>query len=339
MRTIVSGNLTVYAFDERVYLQARNILRVKVSDASTRISLWQGHHTNTIATYTLDANKEAVVDVTDLLRLDARGRSVGDNLQGIGIKTERAEWVTVTAVFGGLIDPAHLLTPQNETINALRDCFNDEEAGGGDNMRIIPPHRMLRSISTDLWLAFEFGKVDESVARDAQFMIVARTDDGRYDCDMDGSVSMPPTTKRLVLETTLTPYYDVELQALQCDKRYAAVRWVSATGNERLHTFEVRDVENSVGEVVNLSTLDGSYNPLKGREDGFTLYLDELSAFDMWYYSDLVTSSRVEVSFDGVEWQQVEVQPKSVQIPNSDAGEANKLEIPVKWRQYDAFTL
>ena len=106
-----------------------------------------------------------------------------------------------------------------------------------------------------------------------------------------------------------------------------------------MHTFELRDATQTTDEVIKLETLDGTYNQIKGRTDGFKLYLDELTAYDYWYYADVITSSKVEVSLDGTTWQQVEVTTKSVTIPNTSEGKTNKLEIIVNWRNYDAVTM
>jgi len=129
------------------------------------------------------------------------------------------------------------------------------------------------------------------------------------------------------------------LTALDSCKRYCAVRWQSFTGLTRVHTFEVRDTTQETSETIKLETLDGTYNQVKGRTDGFTLYLDGLNAYDYWYYGDVITSSKVEVSMDGVNWRQVEVTTKSLKVPNTSEGKANKLEIAVNWRNYDAVTM
>ena len=73
--------------------------------------------------------------------------------------------------------------------------------------------------------------------------------------------------------------------------------------------------------------------------DSVTLVIDELSAYDLWYYSDIITSSKVEVFISGaVGWSQVQVTNKNVTIPDGDARNG-KLEITINWRRYDAVTM
>lgn len=129
-----------------------------------------------------------------------------------------------------------------------------------------------------------------------------------------------------------------EVVEQDCNQHYVAVRWNSFTGVQRIHTFAVRDISNSVGEKVELKTLDGSYNTIKGRVDSFSLFIDGLTAYDVWYYSDMVTSSKVEISFDGVNWYQVDVTNKSYDVPNND-NSLTDLTIEVNWRKYDAVTM
>jgi hypothetical protein len=87
-----------------------------------------------------------------------------------------------------------------------------------------------------------------------------------------------------------------------------------------------------------LLTLDNSYDEIKGRVDNFDLYIDELLPYDLWYYADVVTSSKVEVSLDGQNWHRVQVTTKNVTIPTGTMGNG-KLEITVNWRKYDAVTM
>ena len=91
-------------------------------------------------------------------------------------------------------------------------------------------------------------------------------------------------------------------------------------------------------ENYQLLTLDNSYNEIQGRVDGLDLYLDDLLPYDLWYYADVITSSKVEVSLDGQIWNQVQVTNKNVTIPAGDMGNG-KLEITVNWRKYDAVTM
>jgi hypothetical protein len=112
----------------------------------------------------------------------------------------------------------------------------------------------------------------------------------------------------------------------------------------KLHTWEVRAQEIASAGDYSLLDFDNAYSTIKGREDGFTLVLDELDSYDMWYYSDIITSSDVRVlAIDGWaaqsedEMVRLEVVGKSVTLPNGTA--LGKLEIQVKFKRYDAVNL
>ena len=123
-----------------------------------------------------------------------------------------------------------------------------------------------------------------------------------------------------------------------CKSPAVAVRWVSFTGVQRVHHFMLRKPTIASAENYQLLTMDNSYNEIKGRVDGFDLYLDDLLPYDLWYYADVITSSKVEVSMDGQTWNQVQVTNKNVTIPTGEMGNG-KLEITVNWRKYDPVTV
>lgn len=114
---------------------------------------------------------------------------------------------------------------------------------------------------------------------------------------------------------------NISIRELQCGRQYALVQWVSAFGLIKRHTFEVRDVETSVSDSVSLQNNFGGFRELKGTRKGLRLHLSQLSAYDYWYYSDIVTSSDVRVSVsefdaDFGEDTRVKVTTNSVTIPN-----------------------
>ena len=126
----------------------------------------------------------------------------------------------------------------------------------------------------------------------------------------------------------------------RCGVLYAAVEWVSATGHTRRATWEVREHKQQTGEQVAIATVTNDFNIRKGREDGLTLRLDSLTAFDVWYYGDIVSSSSVRVSLDGGQmWQAVKVESKDVTIPDGDGGELQELKIQVTYAEYDAVVM
>lgn len=326
MRELRSGTLTVQAYDKDVYMQEHNLLRVRDTQVG-QVGVAFGDISSVLAHYSLDDAGECVIDMSDLIRTRAAGDVFIFNRNGMRVQSVKADFQVV-----GLINPYSLLVPKTESGAAIecppmmyRQCF----AGEANRVSFE-----LQATKTDtLYLEYRndeqvfFGEADAGTG-------------GAYGNDIEGTTDV---VLRVAINTEqgMGVVFGVAAKFHLIDtdpcKRYATVRWFSATGRVRTHVFEVRDVEQSVGESVDLLTIDGSYNRAKGRVDGFKLYLDNLTPYDCWYYGDIVTSTRVEVSLDGVTFDQVDVTTKSVTIPNG--GSTNKLEVNVNWRKYDAIAL
>lgn len=129
------------------------------------------------------------------------------------------------------------------------------------------------------------------------------------------------------------------LRDANCACRYACVEWVSFTGATRRHVFEISKATVETGDVVSLANILNEWTEIKGRVDGFTLRLENLDRYDLWYYSDIITSGRVRITIDGTNWYDVHVDENAYTLPESNAGKLSTLEIPVKFRKYDAVSL
>lgn len=323
MRTLTNGTLTVLAYNQSVWKQEHNILRVTDPQAYGCAILYPDNQTQ-IAYYTLDENGSVDIDMSDFIRTQDSGV-----LKSLYVRTDGDAQNMVNANFKivGLISPESVLIPHFSL--------------GGFVM--VPPKHMLMGVGS-AGIAPEYYCTIAQVLRPA-FSIL--TDEGTRTTSAISSlapmtVQLPSNTARLdittraVVTTTIETY---NTKPLECDKRYAAVRWVSFTGKTRVHTWEVTKAKTATDGAIELLTIDGSYNTLKGREDGFVLRLEGLNAYDLWYYADIITSSQVEVSMDGSTWQRVEITTKDVAIPDGDAGKLNTLEVNCNWRKYDAITL
>ena len=130
-------------------------------------------------------------------------------------------------------------------------------------------------------------------------------------------------------------HYRYPLKELECGKRYAEVEWVSFTGQTRRHVFEVVKLTEETTNEVSLEMVTNEYDVRKDRRVSFSLRLEGLTAYDYWYYSDLVTSSSVKVSLWGTNYHQVQVTAKKSTIPETSAGKPLTLEIPINYVRYD----
>ena len=131
---------------------------------------------------------------------------------------------------------------------------------------------------------------------------------------------------------------DVNIREPQCGRCYAMVQWVSACGIIKRHTFEVRDVELSVSDSVSLQNNFGGFREAKGTRKGLRLHLPQLTAYDYWYYSDIITSSDVrvavsEIDADFGEDTRVKVTTKSATIPNGAS--VADFDVDVILKDYD----
>lgn len=131
---------------------------------------------------------------------------------------------------------------------------------------------------------------------------------------------------------------DISIREPQCGRCYAMVQWVSACGIIKRHTFEVRDVELSVSDSVSLQNNFGGFREAKGTRKGLRLHLPKLTAYDYWYYSDIITSSDVrvavsEIDADFGEDTRVKVTTKSATIPNGAS--VADFDVDVILKDYD----
>lgn len=336
MRTLRNGTLTVQAYNAQVWTQERNILRVTDPQAYGCAILYPNNQT-LIAYYTLDENGSVDIDMSDFMRT----QDSGGVIKPLYVRTDGEEQNTVNATFiiVGLINPVNVLIPNNDTLVKIHE-FDEREQGEMDSLLIIPPSRMYMGLG-QTGVKFELNYINKDAEQD--YEIAARELYGVtwHSLRIDKVISLNQNTTRFVLSEDYigSNLIDISLRPMECGKRYAAVRWVSFTGQTRVHTWEVTKAKTATRDAIELLTIDGSYNTIKGREDGFVLRLDGLTAYDMWYYADIITSSKVEVSMDGATWQQVEITTKDVTIPDGDAGKLNTLEVNCNWRKYDAITL
>jgi len=291
-----------------VWKQERLIAQANGFDTIKFYSDIEGSVANPIAVYTTPSDGVLYIDLTDYVRANPNV----SELYFYNDTLARGYQIGVTMI--GLINPASVLIPRSMIPNIL----------------ISPPARM--------------------IASDAYNPITweCRPGAGRtYHVDWDGETSGTITTP------TYTLPYDAQAGCLvgnqygqrnitciprQCGVYYAMVRWESFTGATRCHTMEVVKAKSETKDAFSLLPIDNEYLEVKGREDGFTLRLNGLSAYDLWYYSDMIHSSKVEVKVENKDFVRVQVTKKSFTMPDGEASDG-VLEIQVNWKRYDAVAM
>lgn len=280
--------------------------------------------------YKPDANKYCIIDLTEIARTYTPNTHVIElNYGQAGDPQEY--WATIlNTTAAGLINPAGVIIPRHPL--------------GSYSVQILPPSRMIGPFNdfdimdTEFFpLTFEFRKTSgtwdmtEYIPQEQNPVTI-----------QNGSIPLDDWATRKIKISLYNGGPETEqtyvLLPMNCEKRYAQVRWQSFTGATRIHIFEVIKNQQATKNAYSLLNLAGEYTEIKGREDSFRLYLDGLNAYDFWYYADILQSSKVEVCLGGQVFRRVQVTTGEVTIPDGDGGN-NELEINVKWHDYDALIL
>lgn len=268
------------------------------------------------ATYTADDSGNLVIDVSDALRMYKNMLGVRVRVKDIEQAAETMQKVQIM----GLVNPSKLLMPKSPNLSSQNGQI------------IMPPQRMLQVLDT----------VAECYFSQPSLFTIANVDDGEFVDENNRAIQFHDRLQ-IARNGTIVAEYQVEQVANQC-RLYAVVEWVSMTGVLRKHTFWVIKPEIEVADKYDLLTNDNSYKEIKGNEDGCTLMIDGLNAYDIWYYSDLAMSSNVRVEIHNGAGYSVGLMPalittKKVTIPDGDGGKLGSVEFECKYKRYDAVAM
>lgn len=314
-------------WNSNIYAQERSILKLTgIARPADEIAIEvQGALSGITASYSLyytGGSTTAIdIDMTDLVRLALSGTFyVWQNYNGAHLSS-----------------PLQLTWTRKGLINPERDIIPDFECRGGDwssiDCKVAPPEHVISDYGNTQILEM-FANIDAAVyvwLRNGQFVSTA------FDASTN-KLTLPWNWARYVVYNTDTDeQVGNEIVGAQPspDAEYVLTRWTSRYGFEKRFVIEIRDVKRATTETVSLETIDGTPDVRKGYELTAVLHLEGLTAYDMWYYGDIVTSQSVEVYWGGA-LRKVEVLTKDYGTPNTDAGAANELNIEIKLTDYDA---
>lgn len=152
------------------------------------------------------------------------------------------------------------------------------------------------------------------------------------------SVEVSGNSLKFQVRTSLSSIIvrNVSIREPQCGRRYALVQWQCRLGFTKRATWEVAEVKHSATDIVDLVNIYGGWNTRKGSEVSVVLRLRDLTPYDYWYYSDIITSNDVRVALNEIDKDLddstiVDVVTKSATIPNSGT---KTLEVEIKYRKY-----
>lgn len=294
-----------------IWKQDRFVIKFTANSAGMTVLLWTNLHgsaNSPLATYTADANSIVYIDMSDYIRTYVD--SIGSTLT-ISVYDVSSTVSTIVGTCKGLINPEDVLIPYHSLL--------------ANDALIMPPSMMICDL-------------DQSSNETAEFYATSGT------WSVSGSASIA-SNKRFIGQiegqftvTDGTHSKTIIPRGKICGREYVYVQWVSFTGVTRTHTFEVvKGTIEGDGEY-DLLEIDNSYHEIKGRKDGFSIKLDGLCPYDYWYYSDVLHSSDVQVSFDGSNYTRVKVESKKVTIPDG-ANFDGKIKIALNWKRYDAVAM
>lgn len=293
-----------------VYSKQRTVESVRIELRVVRIVLafeLQGGDNLTLSYFVDYSNGTIDIDITDVVRAypsgfftvkqyDDNGRLVGDSYS--------VDWTT-----GGLTDPSRDFIPKT--------TYEVRVAGA-----VTLPSMIMAG-----------GEV--------VFEVIGG--DFMYDALVNGSTvnisnnTIPRNATQIVVRSknNIKVIYNAQLNEQDECKDYVQLRWVSRYGNMKQFTWERRDLKEATYDTLRLMDINTPFNVHKGAMHSLTARLGNLTAYDHWYYSDIVTSDKVEMLMPDNVWRQVEVTTKDATTPNTDNGEPKELEIDINYAAYD----
>lgn len=328
MRQWTVGKYIVTAEDEGIYLRDRHTVMVMSTvggEVTLRIADYNGY--NVYMTVQFDSsNRSMLFDITDIVRSYDIGGVINDMDVTCGGTVQ-----AITYTIEGLTNPAYL-PPHPLPVY------------GGDIAAIAMPTMMYHDLGNAFpQLSFEcYGEITN----------------GDYDYECIGADGVIIGTARQFLRTNpigfgteylLAEYTQpqrLNLRPIECGKKYAVVQWQGRTGIKKSAVWELRQVSDEVTDTVQLLSMPtplyvANTHPVderRGYETHAVLHLDRLTAYDYWYYADIVTGSKVTVYAEAGGTPSaniVQVVTKSVTIPDSDVNAPYSLDIEIIFNKYD----
>ena len=312
-----------------VYSQERKVVKITNFNANTaqvRLALYSP--INVISYYAVPRSRELQIDVTDIVRLAKNGSFF---LMGCDASGDFVSGESVTRGWStqGLINPYRDIKPRSGLLEKWTEIANS--VGADVAVSVAPPSRILEQL-TGFPLIIEMHGLDDI------WVHPLPTTTSLFDAETS-QITIPHNLNAWQVDNDLAQktYGDYGTTERNGCDRACAVRWISRYGVQKQFMWYYKDQRVNVSEVVSIATIDGTYDERKGYVQGLTLFLDELNAYDYWYYSDIITSSKVEICIEGSGfWRTVQVETKSVQIPDNDTGKPKDLEVQINLQGYDA---
>lgn len=312
MRTQTNGNIKVTCFDEVAYDREKNLVVIERLTASpTWVDVqWSGGDGGIMIRYYFDQTDKITIDFSDMIRTTDLGE--------INIDAETSEYFFFDYTVKHGVMPMNTVEPPQVIWRSYRSY--------DQKIELIHSHKVvLDALVSGVWT--------EVITLQENY---------------DDSFYVPATATLLRYKLTAydesiddVPYSYVLIKTQVCGVRYVLLKWLSSYGNYKQQLFEVEDRTTESTERQEKATLTNNYSVLKNRVDSLTAIMRDVSAHDIEYYSDLVTSNEVFILSEnktggGYLTEQVDVQTKKITIPNGITQKYD-FKIDINHRHYDLF--
>lgn len=313
MRNITTTTLTIKIFDADPYINERNMLTFRSSKVGT-ITLY----INSVAVMSVvypKANLDVTLDLSDIVK------TYPNPVTAILADTDTTASIT-WASSGKLVNPDTTIRPAYNKENLLVN-FNPTNGG-----LIFAPSA---TYSGDTFVMYSGGGT-------IIFYIQSSGED-----TIDSNIYDYPTEQTDKEINLFTGKGDevvvLELRSFDC-RRYCALRWESMFKKDlyKNHTFVIAEISGEADDTTECYNVidDGTSRLLKNRVEKCVVLLENLTTYDVWYYSDLITSNNVFFDFieNGVrvgKERRVQVLSKSLTTSMNDAKRVDlQFEILIK---------
>ena len=274
MRNINTSTLNIRIFDADPYLNERNMLTFRSTKVGT-ITLYINSVAVMSVTYP-KANIDVTLDLSDIVKTSPNPTSV---THSDGTTTATITW----NASGKLVNPDTTIRPNYGKENLL---VNFDPTNGG---LIFAPSS---TFPGDTFIGYSGGG---TITFDMVSSGNDTVDNNMYDYPTES------TDKAINLFTGNGDEVVVlELRSFDC-RKYCALRWESMFKKNlfKNHTFVIAEISNEADDTTECYNVidDGTSRLLKNRVDKCVVLVENLTTYDVWYYSDLITSNNVFFDF------------------------------------------
>lgn len=313
MRTINTSTLTITIFDVDPYLNERNMMTFRSSKVGT-ITLYINSVAVMSVTYP-KVNIDVTLDLSDIVKTYPNPTSV---TLTDGTTTASITW----NASGKLVNPATTIRPNYGKENLL---VNFDPTNGG---LIFAPSA---TYPGDTFIGYSGGGT-------ITFDMVSTGND-TIDSNMYDYPTVITDKSINILTGKNNEVIVLELRSFDC-RRYCALRWESMFKKNlyKNHTFVIAEISGEADDTTECYNVidDGTSRLLKNRVEKCVVLVENLTPYDVWYYSDLITSNNVFFDFieDGQrvgKERRVQVLSKSLTTSMNDAKRVDlQFEILIK---------